>query len=214
MKFPKDVVEKILAALKAEGIEIEDTASLTATLQGLEVPSDQTVPDGKVLVDTDTVQGLKTDLFKAKKRARTAEERIEVLENDDTSAKKVEELQTELKKYKPLAEKMIDQRRKEWESVADKIPDDMKTKFTFDDPEKGDAGKISDDQVIANMGRVLEYSEIGALKGLLVATTPPPKNAPRIPKTGESNPLSTEDLSALKPAEKMEKGYANAPTPD
>lgn len=213
MKLPKDVVEKILKALKDEGIEIDDTASLTATIQGLEVPSGKVdIPDGKALVDSDVIPELKSDLFKAKKRARTAEERVEQLENDDTSAEKISELQGRLDKVEPLAKTMIDQRRKEWNGIAEKIPEDMKSKFSFDDKEKGDAGKITDDQVLTNMGRVLEYSEIGALKGVTMTPEVKPKtDAPRIPPTGEGSPLSQEDLSKLTAGEKMEKGYTTGP---
>lgn len=217
------IVEKILAAIKAAGVDLgEDADQVTSKLDKLEYPNG--LEDGQVAIDRTYLSELKVDLKKLRTRAKDAEDKNADLTStlnagDSENLVKVRLLEGRLKTLEPLTNDLLKNLRSEWDDVKGQIPESHQAYFTFDDKDKGDDGKINSEQLVQNMSKLREYQKIGAIT--LEALDPEktkegegekkPTSSPKIGPTGKPVPGAEKDFSKLTPSERMELGYDYKP---
>ena len=220
--MPKKIVEDILRELKSAGVDLGENADkVAAKLDKLDFP--EGLADGQMAVDEAHYREIKQDLTKLRTRVHEAEDKAADLKRvldagDSENAKKVEILTKKLETLEPTTERLKDWVSNEWERIEDQIPKELRDRFSF--AEKDDDGKITKalelDATIANLDKVQEYKEIGALKieGNGGPPAPGDKTKPgsaRTSPTGETEKVTRKDLDTMSPTKKMEAGYGSTP---
>jgi len=203
-------ISKVLASLKKQGVEISAEAEAAAKKEfdgQLLVPSDKVLTDGQIAISKEFNDSKTDDLKALKEKARKLEterdELKQVLESGtDTNKKKLEKLLTENERLKDLASAHLSEKKETWKQAAEKIPETMKRFFKF--PAK-EGEELTDEEVLANVGKLQEYTDIGAIK--LDGSPAPSPSAPRSGPGGGERPLDTAAWQKLPPTEKIAYGY-------
>jgi len=203
-------VSKVLASLKKQGVEISAEAEAAAKKEfdgQVLVTSDKVLADGMIAIAKEFNDSKTDDLRSLKEKARKLEaerdELKQVLESGtDTSKKKLEKLLAENERLKGLASAHLSEKKETWKQAAEKIPDTMKRFFKF--PAK-EGDELTDEEVLANVGKLREYADIGAIK--LDGSPAPPPSAPRSGPGGGDKLPDTAAWQKLTPTEKIAFGY-------
>ena len=211
-------VETIVAFLKRNDVDADGIADAIKAkfAQMVVVDADTIIGDGQIAVNKAEFDKIQTDMMDWKNKFREADKQVKSLKDDLTAAgdgddkwkKAFEREKANNKKLEPLAKRLMDQQRATWNAAADKIPDTMKDKFRFPDAESGDA-ELSDDDVLFNIDKMVEYKAIGALKfdDTNHETKPYVPGAPRINPTGKGPAIAGKDISDMPANQRMESGF-------
>lgn len=208
-------VKKIVAAVKAAGVTIEDTASVKDALEELELDAGESIPDGMKLISNEDFKEIKGDLVKLRRKKNELKGEIEELENaGGTSSDEMKTLKHDNEKLSKLVEVYLKPLRERWQSlVKDKsIPEKLAKYYT--EPGKGEDGKplaLTDDQILANLAKYDEHVETGAIKPDTTNGTPP-GGPPRTPPAGGDGERGDDKVYGKDAAKVMEKGYGEMPT--
>jgi hypothetical protein len=199
---------EVLSFLKKQGVEVSAEAEATAKKKfdgQVLVPSDRVLAEGMIAISKDFNDSKTEDLKTFKERARKAEaerdELRQVLDSgENTSKKKVEKLLAENERLKSLADAHLSEKKQLWKDMAEKIPEPMKKFFKFPEKDK----ELTDEETLANVSKLKEYTDIGAIK---IDGASPPPGTPHSPPGGGPQRTDTKAWESLPPAEKIKYGY-------
>jgi hypothetical protein len=215
--MPKKSTKTILAALKAEGVEIEDLDKVTSRLDDLELDPAEFVGTDNIILSREEHRELKDDLTKLRQRAKKAEgERDDLREamdaGDSDNARMAKEYKKKLDDQAPVLDKLLERQRETWTAQAETIPEHLKAEFRFAEEGKD----LEVDDLLHNTAKLDEYKRIGALEGEAPTPgegegegEPTPPGAPRVPPARQKPAKYTaEQLAAMTPDQQIEAGYA------
>lgn len=222
----KEIVRKILAALEDAGVKLTEEQAKAAKAELAELklaPSGSALKDGQIAVDEDHLSGLKQDLKDKNSQRRELKEKIEKLEGerdelkkaldagDSQNAKLAQTWKDKYEKIEPITKQLMDGVKSRWDSVAEKIPKDMRGQFQFEDTEKGEEGKLADEQYLSNINKLDEYLSIGALKFDDKTTALIGPHVPKASKDGTPPDKTAPDTENMSAEEKLATIYKTNP---
>lgn len=202
-------VSKVLSFLKKNKVEISSEAEEAAKTEfngQVLVTSDKVLADGMIAISKEFNDSKTDDLKSLKDKLRKKEtdynDLKEVLDaGGKTSQKKLDILMQENARLKPFAEAHLSEKKDLWKKTAEKIPEAMKQFFKF--PEEGK--ELADEDVLSNMVKLKEYTDIGAVK-LDGETVSPVSISRSAPGLGDKK-LDTEAWRKLPATEKIAHSY-------
>lgn len=205
-------VDLILKALEEAGLKLE-AGQRTAVADELKdiplVESTSALKDGQVAVDESFYNSQRADLKKWKEKARTLEGELEEIKDATQSGESVLKRTVALQKQRieelePRYQALIKAQRDRWTREGEKIPEKLRAKFKYGDPKAKDGnGDLSDEELLANLARLDEYTELG-LMGEAPKETPsltPGRTGPGAPPAGK------EDWDKKSPKDRIAMGY-------
>lgn len=206
-------VDEFMAFLKKNTVDTEGIADAITAKFGESViaASDDVVPGGHVAVKISEFDKIKRDMMDWKNKFRESEKSIADMQSDldaanagdDKYKRSFDKLKTEHDRIKPLAKRLMDQQREQWNAISAKIPDTMKERFKY----PNDDAELGDDDILTNMEKVNEYTTIGALNIESETETPFP-GSPRTTQSG-NQPLKggRPNLADMSVDQKLESGF-------
>lgn len=204
-------IEQVLAFLKKQNIEIkpEIEASISKEFEDrVLAPPERVLAEGEVAIKAEWRNEKVRDIAALKEKLKSAErERDElagILEAGDGDAKgKLEKIVIENKRLKNLADAHLSEKKELWKQTAEKIPEPMKRFFAF----AGDGKELTDEEILANVSKLKEYADIGAIK---LDGEPSSPSASRVPPGGGERLPDRAAWEKLPPTEKIARGYKEA----
>lgn len=220
----RKIIAQILKIIaKIEGVEIPEEARsrVEAELGDVELSADDVIGPDQKIVKVDDWREVHADLKSWKEKARGFESERDDLRSamdagDSDNARKVEAYKNKLDKMEPVLNRLLERERSRWESIKDKIPENLRAKFAF--PEKDE--ELSNDELIENLAKVDEYREISTeFKTAVDAAEnpeedPKEKGAPDVPRPSPTNRPprgSTPDVNTADLNKGVEDGYGYQP---
>jgi len=179
----KKLIDQILALIKKSGIEVkgEELEDFKERLASVSLKDAGFIElgDDQIVVSEQSYNEQRKDLRTLRQAKNDLQSKVDDLtetlkSGDSLNLKRAETAEDKLKKQEPLVEKLMTQARTRWDRISKTIPQpendtDVKTselrkRFKFGDPQKGDEGKLSDDDVLANLDNVEEFRALGLLE--------------------------------------------------
>jgi hypothetical protein len=220
--MPKLNAKLLLGILKDAGVEISDEIAKKVAKDvdeqiKLEL-AESTPGEGQLIVEEEEWQKRGKDLAKLRKRTHDAEERVKELEGSleagESHLKKENKiLRDKLEKIEPLQKTLLEAKRKEWDGLAKKIPEELQKKLHW--PDKEDQ-QISDEQVLENLSNLNDWRDlkVPGVPGVEASGDGDgddgdggPTGLPKSSPTGKHQKGTPGNLSEMNPSQLMEAGY-------
>jgi len=208
--MPKSVKD-VLSFLKKRGVEISDDAAAAVNVEfdgQMLASEDKIVKEGNVSVPQKVYEEKTEDLSKWKEKARSFEDRVKELTaaldaGDSDNAKLAEKYKKEYEAVKPLAEKYTNSLKTDWDSVAEKIPEELKSYYRF----AAEGKELSQVDLEHNVSKFSEHADLGVLKFEEGVTF----GVRKIPPTGKKLQMKPEETEATgSMTDRMATGYTKS----
>jgi hypothetical protein len=219
----KELISQILEALAGAGIQMDQAAKEKAAAELEDLPiahAGSVLQEGQVAVNEDFWNSQRKDLkdFKQKYREeKTAHEGLQdsLQAGDSTNQNLIKEMKSKLETMDGQNQLLVQSATAFWSMAKDQIPADnesLRKAFHFANPEKGDEGKLTTDQLVHNVKKFQELTNYGVVKfsageegnGDGKGKKDPPTPAKSTPGSGGKDDRSWEQLPAQ---QKIEAGY-------
>lgn len=212
--MPKKTTKTILALLKKQGVDLgDDLEKVTEALDDVELSAEEFLSSDQIILTKSEHRELKDDLTKLRDRMKTAEGESKDLRDamdsgDSDNVRKATQYKKKIDELEPLVKTLLDQHRGDWKASAEKIPEKLKTEFSFAEKDK----ELTTPQLLANVKKYAEYVRIGLIEGTVGDDSdgkPDDTKPADQPRVGPKQPrkLTKEQIDELTPGEKMEHGY-------